>query len=290
MKEPFVRLHDSLYAIDDWQNEHPGLVAGFTTRESGFSKGDFRGLNTGFHVNDREEYVCANRQLIGNLLEFPADGWIGAEQTHGSRVAAVTKADRGKGALLYSSSFKETDGLYTDDKGTLLTLCYADCVPLYFLAKEVQRIGTAHAGWKGTVLGIGKQMVELWKKDGIPPEDIEVVIGPSICKDCYAVDDRVIEQARRWMKAEDQLPYSPVNGKPGQYHLSLQQLNQLVLLQAGIRKENIQITKLCTSCGDEFFSHRRDAGKTGRMLGFIGWKEAPHHEGIRSFARNSTKY
>ncbi|KAB7707981.1 peptidoglycan editing factor PgeF [Bacillus aerolatus] len=272
MTEPFVSAHNSFYIIKDWHEAVPGLVAGFSTKVGGKSTGDFNSLNTGFHVNDRPEEVRANRQTIGELLGFPAETWIGACQTHGNRIEGVTKLDSGKGALHYNTSFSDTDGLYTNEKGILLTLCYADCVPLYFLSRKHERVGTAHAGWKGTVLGIGFHMVEQWKKDGITPEEIEAVIGPSICKKCYKVDNRVIDAARRWVN-DSPLPFSPVIGDPGQFHLSLQHLNELILIKAGIPKQSIRSTKRCTSCSTEFFSHRRDQGKTGRMVGFIGWKE-----------------
>jgi copper oxidase (laccase) domain-containing protein len=57
----------------------------------------------------------------------------------------------------------------------------------------------------------------------------------------------------------------------GQYKLDLKQLNKYLLLESGIKEENITVSQQCTSCeGDVFFSHRRDEGKTGRMLSFIG--------------------
>jgi copper oxidase (laccase) domain-containing protein len=65
------------------------------------------------------------------------------------------------------------------------------------------------------------------------------------------------------------LPYSKIT--EGQYKLDLKKLNKYLLLEAGIQEENITISHHCTSCEKEiFFSHRRDEGKTGRMLSFIG--------------------
>lgn len=273
MTEPFVSTHDSFYTIKDWHEAIPGLVAGFSTKIGGRSTGDFASLNTGFHVNDRPEDVRANREALGQLLGLPAAAWVGACQTHGSRIARVTPADSGKGALHYDSSLPDTDGLYTEETGILLTLCFADCVPLYFLSRKHKRVGAAHAGWKGTVLGIGASLVEQWKKDGIKPEEIEAVIGPSICQNCYKVDSRVIDKASQWLDGRHPLPFSPVAGEAEQFQLSLQELNKLILIKAGVPQQNIRSTKRCTSCSTEFFSHRRDKGTTGRMLGFIGWKE-----------------
>ena len=45
-------------------------------------------------------------------------------------------------------------------------------------------------------------------------------------------------------------------------------------MKAGVPEQNISMTGYCSSCDqDEFFSHRRDQGQTGRMVSFIGWKE-----------------
>ena len=88
---------------------------------------------------------------VAELLEFPAKHWVGAEQTHDIVIKKITKADRGKGSDSYEHSFKGTDGFYTNEEGILLTLCFADCVPLFFIAPETKMIGVAHAGWKGTV-------------------------------------------------------------------------------------------------------------------------------------------
>ena len=33
---------------------------------------------------------------------------------------------------IYMADFQETDGLITDKRGKVLSLCYADCIPLFF--------------------------------------------------------------------------------------------------------------------------------------------------------------
>src|SRR5690606_40465143 len=56
----------------------------------------------------------------------------------------------------------------------------------------------------------------------------------------------------------------------GKYKLDLQQLNRQIMIKAGILPSNIEVTKMCTSCHTAwFFSHRAEAGKTGRM---VAWK------------------
>ncbi|WML49334.1 peptidoglycan editing factor PgeF [Neobacillus sp. PS3-34] len=270
--EPFILKNDSFLLIDSWMDKYPGLIAGMTTKNGGYSKNEFESFNMGFHVNDNPEAVCANRKHLAELLAFPLESWAGAEQTHDVTVQKVTSGDRGKGASSYGTSFKATDAFYTDEKGILLTLCFADCVPLFFIAPHRNMIGTAHAGWKGTVNEISRHMIEAWKNEGIQPEQIFAVIGPSICGKCYIVDERVITFVQNTLEDVEKKPYNTI--KAGQYALDLQELNKLLMIKAGIPEANISVTKYCSSCHqDLFFSHRRDHGKTGRMTSFVGWKE-----------------
>lgn len=269
--EPFVLENEQILKIEDWIHRFPNLEAGMTTKNGGFSQGDFQTLNMGFHVGDQVEIVCTNRTQVANQINFPLKHWVGAEQTHGINIKKVSSADCGKGAAFYDSSFKDTDGFYTNEKGILLTLNFADCVPLFFIAPQHEMIGIAHAGWKGTVNRIASQMVESWGREGITPQEIFAVIGPSICDDCYVVDRHVMNFVENILEDTGELPYNLIN--EGQYKLNLKRLNRLILTKSGVPEANIMISKFCSSCNQFFFSHRRDNGKTGRMLGFIGWKE-----------------
>lgn len=272
--EPFILKRTSFFEIEDWTKDYPDLVAGFTTKHGGFSNAPFASLNFGFHVGDVEQNVCENRSRLADLIDFPLKRWIGAEQTHETNIRKVTNADLGKGALSYDDAFKSTDGFYTNKDGILLTLAFADCVPLYFLVPKKRIIGVAHAGWKGTVGGIGAEMISiLQKKEDIDPKEVQVVIGPSICGNCYVVDETVITHLQNKLEAVEEKPYNLIGDN--QYQLNLREANRLLLIRAGVQEDNIKETKYCTSCHhDVFFSHRKDLGQTGRMISFIGWKEA----------------
>ncbi|MCP3761919.1 peptidoglycan editing factor PgeF [Domibacillus sp. A3M-37] len=274
MTEPFKKTGSGLFHMEKWEKEEPGLSAGFTSKEGG--SGKYNGLNMAFHVHDEPASVQQNRKNTGQVIGFPVDKWIGCEQTHDVHIAHVSNRDIGRGALDYETAFSSTDGLYTDDAGVLLTLCYADCVPLYFIDRVTKRIGTAHAGWKGAVSGIGPIMIKKWEQEGSCLQDIEVAIGPSICGSCYKVGASVITAAEKWYKPGEEVPFSPVPNEPDMYYFSLQTFNKDLLIKKGISPENIYMTALCSSCSPDFFSHRRDRGYTGRMMGYIGWKEGNH--------------
>lgn len=270
--EPFAIKNESYLLIEDWDSCPKGVIAGFTTKNGGKSEGPFSSLNLGFHVHDKYEAVCINRKIAANSIGMSMDSWVGAEQTHETRIEKVSRMDRGRGALSYDTAFKGTDGFFTLEKGILLTLCFADCVPLFFYAPQKGAIGLAHAGWRGSVRGIAGEMISTFNKEGIAAQDILVVVGPSICENCYIVDKQVIEIVKPRLEEDVKKPYNLINGN--QYKLNLQELNKQILMQSGVPENNIRMTSYCTSCHhDLFFSHRRDQGQTGRMMSFIGWKE-----------------
>ncbi|MEH7502410.1 peptidoglycan editing factor PgeF [Neobacillus drentensis] len=269
--EPFVLKNQSFLTIESWIKQFPSLAVGMTTKNGGVSKGDYETLNLGFHVGDELSAVCSNREKVSELLEFPLNNWVGAEQTHGIQLKKISKEDRGKGSHSYENSIKDTDGFYTNEEGILLSLCFADCVPLFFIAPDSKMIGIAHAGWKGTVGQIAKEMISAWGREGINPQEILVAIGPSICEKCYIVDKRVINLVENTLVDVEILPYNLIND--GQYSLDLREVNRQIIIKSGVPVTNILMTGFCSSCDKEFFSHRRDQGRTGRMLSFIGWKE-----------------
>lgn len=274
--DPFQQKSPYAMTIHDWTNmtcSGKEVLAGFTTKNGGFSLSPYQSLNTGLHVGDDASSVQMNRQVIADATAVPLSDWVFADQTHDDRIKKVTKEQRGRGSLHYHEALPGTDGLYTSEPNMMLALCFADCVPLYFLAPQHGLIGTAHAGWKGTVKQIGAKMVDLWvNQEGAKTDQIQVVIGPSIGSCCYIVDDVVMEQVKQLPFSTEDV-YSEIS--QGQYKLNLKTLNKNVLLHAEVKEENIHVSSMCTSCSDQlFFSHRRDQGKTGRMMSFVGFKEA----------------
>lgn len=266
MGEPFVLADETYLTIKSWTDRFPDLAAGFTTRNGGVSEKPYDGLNCGLHVPDVKEHVIENRKLLAEKINFPLERWVSGEQVHKTEIRIVKHDDQGKGATNYESSLKGIDGLITGQKGVLCTAFFADCVPLYFFAPSFGYAGIAHAGWRGTVNGIARKMVEKFADLGIPPDELLAAIGPCISKTCYEVDEKVIRQIDSQYVEKAVVPLDNQR-----FLLDLKQLNMDILLQSGLIRHNIIVTNYCTFLQkDLFFSHRRDRGKTGRMLGFIG--------------------
>lgn len=269
--EPFVHKHRRYLEIEQWQQAVPQLIVGFSTRNDGNSHAPYHSLNVGFHVGDDKEKVRANRLVLAEDIGVPLSQWIGSEQVHEATIRKVSSADAGKGADCLETALSGTDGLYTADRNLLLTSLYADCVPLFFLAPKHQLIGLAHAGWRGTVQQIGPAMLDKWtKEENIPLADIHVAIGPCISQAAYEVDQQVLTAVEDVYEVSDttEIPYTDQGD--GAYLLDLRELNKQLLVKAGLRKDQMLVSSICTATDKRMFSHRAEGGKTGRMLSFIG--------------------
>ncbi len=179
----------------------------------------------------------------------------------------------GAGAFGMQTVVKNVDGLFTTEPDLLLALCFADCTPIFFYCSDPVAVGIFHAGWRGSVgLGAEKMVKLLCHELEIQPSAIKAVVGPAISGSDYEVDQKVIHEV-------GQLDHNILSAAvkphgPGHYLLDLQMLNRAVLIRAGIPEKQICVTGYTTyAYPDFFYSFRRDHGKTGRMMGFIGIKQ-----------------
>ena len=200
-----------------------------------------------------------------------------SDQTHTTNIRHVTEADKGKG-LLRPRDYTDVDGMITDEPGIVLSTFYADCVPLLFVDPMKRAVGLSHSGWKGTAGGMGRKTVEAMEKAfGSRPEDILVGIGPSICQDCYEVSEDVAEAFRNLLSGEEMKKVKTIteeqilkDKRNGKYQLDLWKANEIIFREAGIRRENIHITNICTMCNSDYlFSHRKVGEERGNLAAFL---------------------
>lgn len=242
---------------------------GFTTRLGGVSEGIFSSLNLSFSRGDEKEAVLTNYRRIGEKIGYKIEDFVASHQTHTTNIRIVSDKDKGKG-IIKPQDYEEVDGLMTDEKDIVLFTYYADCVPLYFVDTVKKVIALSHSGRMGTVKRMGAKTIEkMISVYGSKTEDIICAIGPSICKDCYEVGEEVAEEFKREFdvqEVKDFLEYKQ-NGK---YQLDLWRANEIILLNAGIKKENIENRQICTCCNEDIlFSHRASKGKRGNLAAFM---------------------
>ena len=275
MKERSVPLKDGsvLQLLYFPMLQQTGLVRHcFTTRQGGVSTGMFSSLNLSFSRGDKREAVEENFRRLSEALDVSKEQFVFSDQTHTTRVRRVIKGDAGNG-LTREKSFFDTDGLITDEPGLMLSTFYADCVPLFFVDPVHRAIGLSHSGWRGTVGRMGKVTLEMMHKQyKTNPSQVFAAIGPSICQDCYEVSGDVIERFKETFDEAlwSELFYEKAGGK---YQLDLWRANLAVLTEAGIPKEQIAVTNVCTHCNPEIlFSHRSLGTARGNLSAFLALK------------------
>ena len=257
-------------------NEYPWLMNAFSTRKGGVSKGQYAEMNLSFTVGDDPETVKENFRIFGDAIGIKREQMVYAAQTHTNNVIKIDSANKGMGVIC-DRNFDNTDGLITDDPGVCLVGSYADCVPLYFVDPVRRCIGLSHSGWRGTVTKIGRNTIELMRKEfGTDPDNLICCIGPCIGKECYEVSADVVEEFKKaYTSAQCDRIYMPVEGKEGKYLLDLPMANYLLFEECGVRQENIILPDLCTSCNKELLhSHRASGGKRGGMCAFLMIRES----------------
>jgi polyphenol oxidase len=269
----------------------PRLWHGFSTRRGGLSTcyalEDAPGeLNLGFTPDDDRENVLRNRRLLAEAITGTADTpLVMVRQIHSS-ILVLARPESGQAPC-------KGDGLITDRPGVLLGVQTADCTPVLVADRKRKVVAAFHAGWRGTVKrivenGIGAMRLQFGSK----PEDLIAAIGPGIGPCCYQIGEELLSEfesqfayARElFHEVYDSDPvrkrypmlfltqrapgHSPIG--PG-LHLDVAEANRRQLLDAGLKRNAIQMIGGCTSCHrDLFFSHRGSQGRCGRMLSVIG--------------------
>lgn len=197
-------------------------------------------------------------------LSIPPKDLVMMKQIHGSRVEEVEKKDKGK-------IIDNVDGLITKETGVYLGVNTADCVPIFFIDPNQKIVSIVHAGWKGTIEQIAKNaLCEMVSKGG-DLKNILTGIGPCIGKCCYKVTkERFLFFIEKFGKDKE-----CIEEKTDGFYLDLGAINVKIMLDCGLKKDNIEYLKICNSCDrDLYFSFRKDKkDKYGEMLGILGMKD-----------------
>jgi polyphenol oxidase len=276
------------------------LVHGFSTVSGGASalertrdgkKSSERVLNLGFTDWDSRESVLANRKKFFAALGAPKMHIAALKQIHSDVIHVVGSKNFPSGDNALNG-----DALITRERGVLLTVQTADCIPILLADTKNRAIAAVHSGWRGTAQRIAEKTLGRMKMEyGTRAEDVLVAIGPGIGSCCYEVGHEVVKEfaakfpdAKNWFTGpfdaladgdadSNWLPWltmrPPGHAPPAPtVQLDLVAANRAILVNAGVPAKNISSSDLCTGCRpDLFFSYRKEK-TTGRMMAAIGIK------------------
>jgi len=279
------------------------LVHGFSTRPGGASElksvenrqnvGE-KVLNLGFTGWDVRERVLENRDKFFRSIGAGKMRIVALRQIHSDLVHIVDSVNDARMAVLSHEAAPQADALITRERGVLLVVQTADCIPLLLADTKRRAVAAIHSGWRGTVKRIAeKALGRMQMEFGTRPNDVIAALGPGIGQSCYEVSTEVAAEfqaqfpnAREWFEGPfdsladsdndpNWLPWLTMKPPghappPPRAHLDLIEANRAILASAGIPAGKIFSSDYCTACrSDLFFSYRKERN-TGRLMAAIG--------------------
>jgi YfiH family protein len=239
--------------------ESAGVPHAFSTRVGGVSPPPFDSLNlgnpSGTDIKDDSANIHKNYARLQSAIDCAehARSWV--HQVHGGDVI------RCDGSF---ESGAKADAIVTTEARRLLSVRVADCAPILLAGDDGRIVAAVHAGWRGVLAGVVANAIMEMR---CPASEVVAAIGPCIGFDAFQVGPEVLEAFDR--KFGSDAPVRPSGDRKG--HVDLKAALAIQLRKIGVNR--IDTTDRCTfTHADEFFSHRRDKGVTGRMAAMIAVK------------------
>lgn len=231
-----------------------GVRAGTTLRPGGSSSGPCAELNLALHVADDPAAVASNRARLAAALHLPAEPfWL--QQVHGREVARHD----GRGGT------PTADAAIALGRGRVLAVLTADCLPVVLASRDGERLGIAHAGWRGLKDGVIEATVEAL---GVPGPELLAWLGPAIGPAAFEVGQEV---RAAFTAADPGSAQAFTANARGRWQADIYALARRRLNALGV--DAVSGGGACTfTQADRYFSYRRDP-KAGRMATLL-WREA----------------
>jgi YfiH family protein len=250
---------------------HPAAGAGFTWRESAagpiLACGPLQAIAAhGWTTRQLQlqgpEQACGREwERLAAAAVMPVRAIRRMHQVHGNTITAARRE---------APEAPRADALTSDDGSLLLAVRVADCVPLLVADRRSGAVAAVHAGWRGAAAGIAREAIRgMWELYGSPADAVVAALGPSIGTCHYEVGPDV-EAAFRDAGWPERMLDRWFTRDHGALRLDVAAAVADQLRGAGVTRESVHVSGLCTACHPEsFYSYRRDGAGTGRLVGFI---------------------
>lgn len=234
--------------------DYPEILFGFSTKIGNGKISPYH-FNLSLSVDDNIDAVWQNREMFFSFVGLNISDIVFQKQMHGDTVTIANEP----------GLIGESDAVITAKQGLGLAVSVADCTPIFLFDKDKKAIGAVHSGWRSTEKKILlKTLQKMNDVFGSDPADIITYLGPSISQKNYEVGKEVASL----------FDDGYIKKKNKKLYLDVAQANYDILVKFGIRKENIQVSSLCTyERADLLHSYRREGQRSGRAYGVIALKK-----------------
>ena len=235
-----------------------------------FAYGGFTSGSEGLWTrNEADDPPTSDYTTLSRRLGIPLSSFIRPYQAGGDRVETVTALHGGSG-VIKDNELRRIDGVVTAEKGIVLSIIAADCVPVYLTDAAAGVIGMLHCGWRSVAGKALCNALERMKELGASPKDIHIAVGPHICLGCYEVGEEVLAE---YEKSFPSVELGAIFTKQdGRLHLDLGQALRSVAIAEGIPDNSIVCTDICTCHDSTLFSYRR-GDRSRQNLAYIMMKQ-----------------
>lgn len=235
----------------------PEIRHGIFTRRFGCSTGPFESLNVSFGLGDKASHVKANRRVIARAIG--SKNLIYAQQVHSDQILILNSEK-----LISDGDSEQVlgtgDALVTDASGKFLTTQLADCQSILLYDASLRVVANIHSGWRSSIRNIaGRTVGVMQKRFKCRPADIIAGIGPSLGPCCA-----------EFVHYRSEIPEIFWKHKTANDHFDFWAISRDQLTDAGVPRENIEISNICTRCNTAVFFSYRGEGRTGRFASVIG--------------------
>ena len=155
--------------------------------------------------------------------------------------------------------YSSTDGLITNKSNLILSTTNADCILLLFFDPIKKVIANIHSGWKGTLQRISvKTVQEMIEEFECDPKDIICCICPSIRKCHFEVDKDVKDKfEKEFQNLENLNEIIEEKMQNKKWNIDTVLINKVILEKAGLKKENIIDSGICSVCHSDLIHSYR---------------------------------
>lgn len=194
------------------------------------------------NFGNNETYPMEKEKIMGDYkkickhLKIEDKNIVRPLQIHSHNIKKVNKVG------VFIDDYIGVDGLISTKSNQILSLTYADCIPLYFFDPQKKVVSNIHSGWQGTLQRIGEKAVrKLINEFNCDPKDIICVIGPSIRQCHFEVDEDIKEEFRKVFPDILEIESAILRGKnisgEQKYYIDTVELNKGMLLKARFKRE-----------------------------------------------------
>ncbi len=153
----------------------------FFNRKGGKSTGIYKSLNCGKGSLDNKKNINKNLKIACKKISSSYKKIILLNQIHSNKFHYFDKKK-----LNYKNR-KLGDALITKEKGIMIGVLTADCLPILIYDKKLKIISAIHAGWKGALKGIVQKVIKFLLRNGSEPRNLIAAIGPCINQKNYEI-------------------------------------------------------------------------------------------------------